>query len=76
MDPVRLGIPDYFDIIKEPIDFGTIKQRINHNYYDHMKDIIDDIVRCFDNCLLFNGEDSPAGKKCMTVMEEFNKLYV
>lgn len=41
-----------------------------------MQDIIDDIVKCFDNCLLFNGEDSPAGKKCLNVMEEFNKLRI
>jgi NAD(P)H-dependent FMN reductase len=25
VDPVALNIPDYFDIIKYPMDFGTIK---------------------------------------------------
>lgn len=25
VDPVKLGIPDYFDVIKHPMDFGTIK---------------------------------------------------
>ena len=25
VDPERLGIPDYFEIVKDPIDFGTIK---------------------------------------------------
>jgi hypothetical protein len=25
VDPVLLGIPDYFDIIKNPMDFFTIK---------------------------------------------------
>ena len=24
VDPVRLGIPDYFNIIKQPMDFSTI----------------------------------------------------
>ena len=76
VDPDRLGIPDYFEVIKNPMDFGTIKQRIMHNQYNNLQDILDDIIKCFDNCLLFNGEDSPAGKKCMNVMEEFNKLYI
>lgn len=25
VDPVKLGIPDYFDVIKHPMDFSTIK---------------------------------------------------
>lgn len=25
VDPDRLGIPDYFEIVKDPIDLGTIK---------------------------------------------------
>ena len=25
VDPMELGIPDYFDIIKNPMDFTTIK---------------------------------------------------
>jgi hypothetical protein len=27
VNPIELGIPDYFDIIKRPMDFGTIKVR-------------------------------------------------
>ena len=75
VDPDRLQIPDYFEIVKDPIDFGTIKQRLNHNYYFQMKEVIDDIQRCFDNCLLFNGEDSLVGDRCMKVVNEFKKLY-
>ncbi len=25
VDPIKLGIEDYFNIIKNPMDFGTIK---------------------------------------------------
>lgn len=27
------GITDYYDIIKNPMDFGTIKVRLNSYYY-------------------------------------------
>ena len=43
VDPDRLQIPDYFEIVKEPIDFGTIKQRLNHNYYFEMHEVVEDI---------------------------------
>lgn len=61
VDPDRLGIPDYFEIVKDPIDLGTIKQRLNYNYYLTIKEFIDDMQRCFDNCLIYNNIDSPAG---------------
>jgi bromodomain-containing protein 3 len=31
VDPVKLNIPDYFDIVKEPMDLGTIKQKLATN---------------------------------------------
>ena len=40
-----------------------------------MAEVVEDIQRCFDNCILYNGEDSPAGARCMTVNAEFRKLY-
>lgn len=27
------GIDDYYDIIKNPMDFGTIKTKLNNNVY-------------------------------------------
>ena len=74
VDPHRLGIPDYFDVIKEPMDFGTIKQRLIHGKYFRMQEVIRDIEKCFENCLTYNGEDSPAGQSCMKVMREYKKL--
>jgi hypothetical protein len=33
VDIVKLEIPDYFDIVKRPMDFGTVKSNLNSNKY-------------------------------------------
>ena len=33
VDPVKLGLPDYFDVIKQPMDLGTIKRRLEQGTY-------------------------------------------
>ena len=33
VDTIELGIPDYFDIIKKPMDLGTIRERFDNYYY-------------------------------------------
>merc|ERR1719206_1562477 len=33
VDANKLNIPDYHKIIKHPMDFGTIKKRLDNNYY-------------------------------------------
>lgn len=58
VDPERLGIPDYFDIIKHPMDFGTIKNRLQSNYYKRIDEFLNDVNLVFDNCIQYNGENS------------------
>jgi hypothetical protein len=34
VDPKKFGIEDYFEIVKHPMDFGTIKKKLTHNVYE------------------------------------------
>jgi hypothetical protein len=36
VDPAKYGIDDYFEIITEPMDFGTIRKKINGNNYSNI----------------------------------------
>jgi hypothetical protein len=31
VDAMKLGIPDYFDIVKQPMDLGTVKTKLGNN---------------------------------------------
>ena len=75
VDPTKLGIPDYFDIIKHPMDFGTIKANLNSNKYLKAQDFISDVNLVFNNCLLYNGENSHVSQMCKQVMDEYRKQF-
>lgn len=36
VDPAKYGVDDYFDIITEPMDFGTIRNKLNNNVYNNI----------------------------------------
>ena len=75
VDPIELGIPDYFSIIKKPMDFSTIKKKLNNLVYTNFKEFVDDIELTFKNCYLYNGEKTPVGLMCTAVKDEYNKLF-
>ena len=75
VDAEKLGVSDYYEVVKNPVDFGTIKQRLNTNHYHMAQEFIDDMLLVFDNCLLYNGDSSSIGRTCKKVRDEFKRLY-
>ncbi|CAH1164402.1 unnamed protein product [Phyllotreta striolata] len=59
VDAKKLNLPDYHRIIKQPMDLGTIKKRLENNYYWSGKECIQDFNTMFTNCYVYNqpGED-------------------
>jgi hypothetical protein len=58
VDAELYNLPDYSDVIKNPMDFGLIKQKLNNNHYFSMQSFVDDVLLVFDNCDLYNGKSS------------------
>lgn len=54
VDTIKLNLPDYHKIIKKPMDLGTIKKRLENNYYWKAQEAIDDFQAMFDNCYIYN----------------------
>ena len=58
LNPVDLTVPFYHSIIEEPIDLGTIEERLKSaiSPYERIEDVGTDILRIFTNCFLFNAD--------------------
>lgn len=54
IDVVLSNLQDYFTIIKNPMDMGTIKKRLESNFYTSAKDCISDFNLMFTNCYVYN----------------------
>jgi hypothetical protein len=55
VDVVAFNIPDYYDIVKYPIDFGSIKRKLNTNAYLSSQEFVHDVQCVFSNCIHYNG---------------------
>ncbi|XP_057674044.1 bromodomain-containing protein 3-like isoform X2 [Corythoichthys intestinalis] len=54
VDAVALNLPDYHRIITNPMDLGTIKQRLENNYYWSASECLQDFNTMFSNCYIYN----------------------
>ncbi|XP_058258801.1 bromodomain testis-specific protein isoform X5 [Hemibagrus wyckioides] len=59
VDAVQLNLPDYYTIIKNPMDLNTIKRRLENNYYWKAMECVEDFNTMFTNCYVYNrpGDD-------------------
>eukprot|EP00892_Ulva_mutabilis_P002887 jgi/Ulvmu1/1259/UM109_0057.1 len=54
--------PDYFNIIKHPMDLGTVRSKLRNGEYVSIEEFEVDVNRIWDNAILYNGSNSDVGK--------------
>lgn len=50
--------PDYYEVIKKPIDLEKIGQKVKASHYENLEELLADIVLMFDNACRYNEPDS------------------
>jgi len=75
VDPVELGLPDYFEVIKRPMDLGTIKKRLENGCYHSIEDYQGDVLLTFDNAMLYNPEGSVVWNMASEMKAKFEQDY-
>lgn len=75
VDPVALGIPDYPEKIKEPMDISTIKRNLDAAAYKGPEDFHRDVCLMFDNCFTYNAPGSVVYDMGKDLQKIYESLY-
>lgn len=73
LQPVnREEVPDYYEFIKEPMDLSTMEVKLENNRYEKMENFIYDARLVFNNCRMYNGENTSYFKYANRLEKFFN----
>ncbi|KAJ6655819.1 hypothetical protein lerEdw1_004683 [Lerista edwardsae] len=72
VDAEGLKPPDYYNIIKSPMDLTTIQKRLEHNYYTCAGECVEDFKTMFANCYLYN----KPGDDIVFMAQELEKVFM
>eukprot|EP00985_Skeletonema_marinoi_P011846 scaffold5626_cov99-Skeletonema_marinoi.AAC.2 len=61
----RDEFPEYYELIKNPMDYGTMKQKLENDEYRSAQQMQKDFALVVDNCRKFNAPDSEIVKDAM-----------
>ena len=71
MDAVDANeVPDYYNVIKDPMDLKQIEMKVMCQQYHCLADFIKDMTKVFDNCRYYNSKDS-SFCKCAEGLENY-----
>ncbi|XP_028625113.1 bromodomain adjacent to zinc finger domain protein 2B isoform X4 [Grammomys surdaster] len=74
--PVNLKlVPGYKKVIKKPMDFSTIREKLNNGQYPNFETFALDVRLVFDNCETFNEDDSDIGRAGHSMRKYFEKKW-
>ncbi|XP_036900523.1 bromodomain adjacent to zinc finger domain protein 2B isoform X9 [Sturnira hondurensis] len=74
--PVNLKlVPGYKKVIKKPMDFSTIREKLSSGQYPNPESFALDVRLVFDNCETFNEDDSDIGRAGHSMRKYFEKKW-
>ncbi|KAA8648772.1 hypothetical protein EYZ11_004916 [Aspergillus tanneri] len=76
VDPIKMNIPHYPQIIKQPMDLGTIESNLKNNKYKSAQGVVDDFQLMVQNSLTFNGPDHIVAQEGQKLKATFEKQMV
>jgi len=75
VDPVALGLPDYFEVVKNPMHLALVKKKLENAIYPDMELFARDVRVVFENAILYNGDTSEVGELAQSMLVKFDQLF-
>jgi len=75
VDPIALGVPDYYNVITNPMDLSTLRKKLESGEYETADQFEHDCRLIFSNCYTYNHPDSEVYKMGQSHEEVFNNKW-
>ncbi|EDV35907.1 uncharacterized protein Dana_GF12236 [Drosophila ananassae] len=76
-EPVDIGeVPDYTDIVKHPMDLGTMRKRLKDCQYTSLEQLEADFDLMIQNCLAYNNKDTVFYRAGIRMRDQAAPLFV
>ena len=75
VDPVAMDLPDYHKVVIQPMDLGTIKQKLQSLLYEDEEVFACEVMLVFQNSIDYNNEGHFAHESAKQLLGEFQVDY-
>lgn len=76
VDPVKMNVPDYPTLIKQPMDFGTVRTNLDNGVYDSPEALADHVRLTFRNAITYNQlRDNPVHVAARELAKRFEEKF-
>jgi len=75
VDPVKLNLPDYHNVITKPMDLGTVKNKLEAGEYPSTDAVAEDIRTIWKNAMQYNPPNSDIYHMASELSDVFEKKY-
>lgn len=69
-------VPDYLDIVKQPMDLSTMRERLKSGYYTSLDLMETDFDLMIQNCLAYNNKDTVFYRAGIRMRDQAAPLFV
>jgi len=69
-------VPDYRDLIKHPMDFATMRRKVDLQAYRTVDDIAADFQLMISNCMTYNAKTTIFYRAAVKMMNQVRRLLL